>query len=122
MTENILYYGKARTTAESGGPLVAFIMRGVVSPFAHPFFTSMTGIGLGLARQPPTGVAREISRAPPLIFAWPWRCIAFGTSAPHWARFFPDISRLDGPGLPRPDHADRVLAAQRRSDHPRTSR
>lgn len=50
MTENILYYGKA--FVESPGTLTfTFIMRGVVMPFAHPLFTSMTGIGLGLARQ-----------------------------------------------------------------------
>ena len=50
MTENFLYYGKA---ARAGGNYLTdfFILRGVMSPFAHPLFTSMTGIGLGLARQ-----------------------------------------------------------------------
>ena len=28
-----------------------FIVRGVISPFNHPLFTAMTGIGLGLARR-----------------------------------------------------------------------
>jgi hypothetical protein len=50
MTENILYYGTALATEGVGGSLVTFILRGVVSPFAHPLFTSMTGIGLGIAR------------------------------------------------------------------------
>src|SRR5437588_379759 len=50
MTENFLYYGKA---ALAGGDYltVIFRLRGIESPFAHPLFTSMTGIGLGLARQ-----------------------------------------------------------------------
>ncbi len=50
MTENILYYGRAIAEGTSGGTAVTFFLRGVVSPFAHPFFTSMTGIGLGFAR------------------------------------------------------------------------
>jgi hypothetical protein len=49
MTENVLYYG--RGAAEEGivGAVVTFVVRGVMSPFAHPLFTAMTGIGLGLA-------------------------------------------------------------------------
>jgi RsiW-degrading membrane proteinase PrsW (M82 family) len=50
MTENILYYGNAAET--SGGVLTAtVIVRGFFAPFSHPLFTSLTGIGLGLARQ-----------------------------------------------------------------------
>jgi len=50
MTENILYYGNA--AAHSGGMLTAtVIVRGFFAPFSHPLFTSLTGIGLGLARQ-----------------------------------------------------------------------
>jgi RsiW-degrading membrane proteinase PrsW (M82 family) len=50
MTENIQYYGKA--VIEGGGTLTfVFILRGFLAPFSHPMFTSMTGIGLGLARQ-----------------------------------------------------------------------
>ena len=50
MSENILYYGKA---ASSGGEALTavFILRGFFAPFSHPLFTSLTGIGLGLARQ-----------------------------------------------------------------------
>jgi RsiW-degrading membrane proteinase PrsW (M82 family) len=50
MSENILYYGKA---AASGGEALTaiFILRGFFAPFSHPLFTSLTGIGLGLARQ-----------------------------------------------------------------------
>ncbi len=51
MAENFLYYG--RTFAQGGieGSLFVFVLRGLISPFAHPLFTSMIGIGLGLARQ-----------------------------------------------------------------------
>lgn len=50
MTENILYYGNA--AAQSGGILTAtVIVRGFFAPFSHPLFTSLAGIGLGLARQ-----------------------------------------------------------------------
>ncbi|MCM3872554.1 MAG: PrsW family intramembrane metalloprotease [Pyrinomonadaceae bacterium] len=51
MTENIQYYGRAVMEAGGGGLTAVLILRGTLSPFAHPLFTSMTGIGLGLARQ-----------------------------------------------------------------------
>lgn len=51
MTENVQYYGRAVMESGSGGLTAVFILRGTLSPFAHPLFTSMTGIGLGLARQ-----------------------------------------------------------------------
>jgi RsiW-degrading membrane proteinase PrsW (M82 family) len=49
MTENIQYYGRA--ALQEGGLTIVFILRGTIAPFSHPLFTSMTGIGLGLARQ-----------------------------------------------------------------------
>ena len=50
MTENILYYGRA---AGGGTETLTFtlVLRGFFAPFSHPLFTSLTGIGLGLARQ-----------------------------------------------------------------------
>jgi protease PrsW len=53
-TENILYYMQTYTgsgAAPGGlGPTTGlFILRGVISPFAHPLFTAVLGIGLGLA-------------------------------------------------------------------------
>ena len=48
MTENVKYYGMA--VAENNA-LGVFIVRGLFSPFAHPLFTGMTGVGLGLAAQ-----------------------------------------------------------------------
>ena len=50
MTENIQYYGRA-AFAEGPGLTGVFILRGTLAPFSHPLFTSLTGIGLGLARQ-----------------------------------------------------------------------
>jgi len=51
MTENIQYYGRAVLEGGGGGLTLVFILRGALAPFSHPLFTSMTGIGLGLARQ-----------------------------------------------------------------------
>ena len=48
--ENIQYY--ARGMHESAGQFgVVFLVRGILSPYAHVLFTSMTGIGFGLAAQ-----------------------------------------------------------------------
>ncbi|HLX63861.1 MAG TPA: PrsW family intramembrane metalloprotease [Planctomycetota bacterium] len=46
MTENIEYYGNPNFAK-----VPTLIMRGIFSPFAHPLFTSMTGIGLGISRE-----------------------------------------------------------------------
>ena len=48
MTENVKYYGEAVLEHNAIG---VFIVRGLFSPFAHPMFTGMTGVGLGLAAQ-----------------------------------------------------------------------
>ena len=60
-TENILYLGQAfasGATGQGGGVLTVLIMRGVFSPFAHPLFTSMIGIGLGIASNAKTVLVR----------------------------------------------------------------
>jgi RsiW-degrading membrane proteinase PrsW (M82 family) len=48
MTENVKYYSEAVAEQNAVG---VFVIRGLFSPYAHPLFTSMTGIGLGLAAQ-----------------------------------------------------------------------
>jgi hypothetical protein len=48
MTENVKYYGEAVLEHNAIG---VFVVRGLFSPFAHPLFTGMTGVGLGLAAQ-----------------------------------------------------------------------
>lgn len=48
-TENIQYLGQAY--AEGGGAFLGgvFVLRGIMSPFAHPMFTILIGIGVGIA-------------------------------------------------------------------------
>ena len=50
MMENVQYYAKA---VASGGneALGVFFIRGIMGPFCHPLFTSMTGIGFGFASE-----------------------------------------------------------------------
>lgn len=59
-TENILYFGRAfGEEADMGGSVLSvLILRGVLSPFAHPLFTSMTGIGAGIAANSRNAAAR----------------------------------------------------------------
>ena len=59
MTENILYYGRA---IQKGPEMLTavFILRGMAAPFSHPLFTSMTGIGLGWARQSRIGFVKYV--------------------------------------------------------------
>ncbi|PID54307.1 MAG: PrsW family intramembrane metalloprotease [Micrococcales bacterium] len=47
--ENILYFGRALQEAGGPGLTLVFLLRGVVSPFAHPMFTAAAGIGIGVA-------------------------------------------------------------------------
>jgi RsiW-degrading membrane proteinase PrsW (M82 family) len=52
--ENILYLSQAYLGADGqvGGiedAVLLFVIRGVFSPFAHPFFTAFIGIGVGIA-------------------------------------------------------------------------
>ena len=52
MTENIGYYINALGSPVHGGVSLlgyTFVLRGVLSPFLHPVFTSMTGIGAAYA-------------------------------------------------------------------------
>ena len=67
--ENILYYGRAyRYAARTFGevaPLDAlhnlFMLRGLMTFFAHPLFTSMTGIGLAVAVRSKSKVVRVVA-------------------------------------------------------------
>jgi protease PrsW len=49
-TENVLYYGRSVAAGGFGSLAVVFVLRGVLGPFCHAVFTSMTGIGCGIAR------------------------------------------------------------------------
>ncbi len=48
-TENATYYLDAALTDGLGALGTVFVLRGLISPLAHPIFTSMTGIGVALA-------------------------------------------------------------------------
>jgi RsiW-degrading membrane proteinase PrsW (M82 family) len=64
-TENILYFGRAfsedATAGTTGGVFALLVMRGVLSPFAHPLFTAMTGIAAGVASNSRNPVVRLIA-------------------------------------------------------------
>ena len=59
--ENVLYYGRAAGEDMLGA---TFILRGVITPWCHPVYTSLIGIGLGLARETEKSWVRWL--APPL--------------------------------------------------------
>jgi RsiW-degrading membrane proteinase PrsW (M82 family) len=63
MVENVQYYGSALAEGEQSS-ILTFVVRGMMAPFAHPFFTSMIGIGLGVAREGPRDGRRHV---PPMI-------------------------------------------------------
>jgi protease PrsW len=65
-TENIYYFGRAFAehgfgNAGTGGVVTAFILRGVLSPFTHPLFTAMIGIGAGIAVRTPSKYIRVLA-------------------------------------------------------------
>lgn len=65
-TENIYYFGRAFAehgfgTTDTGGVITAFILRGLLSPFTHPLFTAMIGIGVGLAARTSTRSTRILA-------------------------------------------------------------
>jgi RsiW-degrading membrane proteinase PrsW (M82 family) len=49
--ENVVYYARAGLEAGEGGMIVTFVLRGLLTPWGHPLYTSMTGIGVGLSRE-----------------------------------------------------------------------
>lgn len=68
-TENILYLSAAYLGEGGGGGGIGsavglFVLRGLISPFAHPLFTSFIGIGFGLAV---TARSAGVRRLAPLV-------------------------------------------------------
>jgi RsiW-degrading membrane proteinase PrsW (M82 family) len=49
--ENVTYYASADLTRHATGLAGTFILRGILAPWGHPLYTSMTGLGFGLARE-----------------------------------------------------------------------
>jgi protease PrsW len=64
MTENFQYYGDVINSSHgdlsSGMFQQVYILRGMLAPYSHPLFTSMTGIGLGAARTSKSTAAKII--------------------------------------------------------------
>ncbi|MGI8787841.1 MAG: PrsW family glutamic-type intramembrane protease [Pyrinomonadaceae bacterium] len=58
--ENVLYYGRGIVQGGSNALIVLFVLRGIMSPFAHVTFTSMTGIGCGISRESYKPIVRII--------------------------------------------------------------
>ena len=59
--ENVDYYGRAFVKEGVAGLAITFTLRGLMSAFSHPLFTSMTGIGLGIARLSPRRWVRVVA-------------------------------------------------------------
>ncbi len=49
--ENVIYYGNAMKASGSDALAATFLLRGVLAPWGHPLYTSMTGIGFGISRE-----------------------------------------------------------------------
>jgi protease PrsW len=50
--ENVSYYARAAMADQLAG---TFFLRGILAPWGHPLYTSMTGIGFGIAREASEG-------------------------------------------------------------------
>ncbi len=59
--ENIIYYSRAGLDPAEGSLGATFFLRGMLTPWAHPLFTSMTGIGVGMARETSKPVVRFLA-------------------------------------------------------------
>ncbi|MDC5696606.1 PrsW family intramembrane metalloprotease [Intrasporangium calvum] len=60
-SENILYLGQAYTEMGNEGLTATFIVRGLMGPFGHPLFTSLIGIGIGIAVSTRSSTARTLA-------------------------------------------------------------
>ncbi|MCL2826760.1 MAG: PrsW family intramembrane metalloprotease, partial [Eggerthellaceae bacterium] len=78
--ENIGYYIISATEGASSLAVV-FVLRGILSPFCHPVFTSMTGIGLALATRRRSRAARVFLPLGGLIAAMALHAIWNGSSS-----------------------------------------
>ena len=67
-TENVLYFGRAFLAGQEQSLTTGFyavgftfVLRAVLSPFAHPLFTAITGIGLGIAARSANSSTRMVA-------------------------------------------------------------
>jgi protease PrsW len=64
--ENVIYYGRAAmqdmgSTGEAGALVGTVFLRGLLTPWCHPLFTAMTGLGFGLARESTKGWVKVLA-------------------------------------------------------------
>lgn len=72
--ENVIYYARAAIedmggANEASALLGTFFMRGLMTPWIHPLFTAMTGLGLGLARESTKGWVKWLAPMAGYAFA-----------------------------------------------------
>jgi RsiW-degrading membrane proteinase PrsW (M82 family)/pSer/pThr/pTyr-binding forkhead associated (FHA) protein len=81
--ENILYYGRQFSEYGISGLAQNFFTRGILAPFSHALFTSMTGLGCGISRETHNKTLKML--APPagyvgaMILHGFWNAIATAT-------------------------------------------
>jgi RsiW-degrading membrane proteinase PrsW (M82 family) len=79
-SENITYYTRFSESGGGAGLTRVFIIRGILSPWLHPLFTSMTGIGFGIARETSIGWLRWVAPVAGYVVAVTLHAIWNGTS------------------------------------------
>ncbi|GAB97678.1 hypothetical protein KILIM_078_00100 [Kineosphaera limosa NBRC 100340] len=67
--ENILYLGRAYVEMGAEGLVGLFVVRGLISPFAHPLFTMWIGVGIGYAATRASGIGRWLAPIGGLLLA-----------------------------------------------------
>jgi protease PrsW len=73
-SENILYLGQAYDQYGDEGLTSTFLVRGLMGPFGHPLFTSLTGIGIGIA----VSARRPLARVLAVVAGWVCAMILHG--------------------------------------------
>jgi RsiW-degrading membrane proteinase PrsW (M82 family) len=82
--ENVLYYAQSYAHGGLRELTLTYVLRGILAPFSHVFFTGMTGIGFGVARETHNRALKFI--APVIGFAFAvlfhsfWNWLATGSS------------------------------------------
>jgi RsiW-degrading membrane proteinase PrsW (M82 family) len=89
MSENALYYAGAFAEGGSAGATGLFVLRGIFTGFSHPLYTSLTGIGIGLAVTT-RGVGRVL---------YPLGGLAAGVALHHLWNYSAMASEQSGSGL-----------------------
>jgi RsiW-degrading membrane proteinase PrsW (M82 family) len=61
VTENVFYFGRAIAAGSTAAVVGMFVVRYIMGPFLHPFFTAMFGIGLGFSRETDSHVVKFVA-------------------------------------------------------------